>query len=160
MILDDTSFKRPCPSSNASRERKTRRVEIPPTLALPVHLLGADTAGADGQPATDSHADTSQGTITTPKKTYRPPLTSLYQPPNLGPDLLENTDWLFQGNGQALLESNQLLPPRDDIIQFDPGNDLAEFDRNFQPQHCPQHLQAQVKDIVKEYWDVFCEKGL
>ena len=135
-------------------------MDAPPTLDLTVHLLGADTAGTDGQPAMDTHAGACQGTITTPKKIYRPPLTSLYQPPNLGPDLLENSDWLFQEHGQALLESNQPLPPRDDVIHFDPGNDQAEFDRNFQPQHCPQHLQAQVTDIIKEYWDVFCEKGL
>ena len=124
-----------------------------------IHLLGADTAGI-GSTSTAPDPNATTGTITTPRKVYRPPLTSLYQPPDLGPDLLEGTDWLFQEHGRALNHTHKPLDPRDDIIGFDPGNDQAELDHNFQPQHCPQHLRAIVETTIKEFWDVFCEKGI
>ena len=130
------------------------------TPPVPVLLLGADTAGESNGTHCPTTSDHSEGTITTPKKVYRPPLTSMYQPPKIGPDLLDGTDWLFREHGQAIIETTRPLPPRDDMIFFDPGNDQAELDRNLQPQHCPLHLQAKIIDTVKEFWDAFCERGL
>jgi len=139
---------------------------LPTAIANPhqVLLLGADTAGETNQNTSatpPTPVDTNlRGTITTPKKVYHSPLASLYQPPELGSDLLEGTDWLFRKHGQAICETTAPLTPRDDVISFDPGNNQAKLDRNFQPQHCPLHLQTQVSDTIKAFWDVFCERGL
>jgi hypothetical protein len=134
----------------------------PPTPRA-VYLLGADTAGdssnAHGQDLADG-PPTDSGTISTPKKLYRPPLASLYQPPELGPDLLEGTDWLFKEHGRSLIQVTQPLPTRDDIIKFNPDEDQAELDRNLQPQHCPPNLLDIIKATIREFWDVFCEKGI
>jgi hypothetical protein len=141
-------------------ESTTDTTDQHPRLAI--HLLGADTGGeSKHQPSKPRDpTNTNNGTITTPRKIYRPPLASLYQPPELGPDLLESSEWIFKEYGPALTQHTELLPPRDDVIQFDPGNDQAELERNFQPSHCPLHLQATVLDTIREFWDVFAEKGL
>ena len=111
-----------------------------PTSATPVFLLGADTQGGDHD-STITSDPTSQGTITTPKKVYRPPLAAEYQPPELGEDLLDNTAWTFRSHGKSLTHATTSLPPRDDMIHFnnDDEHDAAEFTRNFRPGNCPQH---------------------
>jgi hypothetical protein len=69
-------------------------------------LLRADTGGTDGpQVDNPSPSDRQQGTISTPKKIYWPPLAPLYKAPDLGPDLLENSDWIFEDHGRSLLQT-------------------------------------------------------
>ena len=34
------------------------------------------------------------------------------------------------------------------------------MENNIKPQGCPSYLQEKFKEVVTDYWDVFCEDGL
>ena len=69
----------------------------------------------------------SLGTISTPPKPYRPPLPSLYKEPELGSDLNDGMEWLFESHGKAIKWQKEELPPQDDIIEFDAKRDSEEL---------------------------------
>jgi hypothetical protein len=77
-------------------------------------LLGTDTGGERNDNATSTVASGAPKCIAAPKKVYRPPLTSNYKEPNLGPDLLENSKWIFEEKGKSLRQTTDELPPRHD----------------------------------------------
>jgi hypothetical protein len=79
----------------------------------------------------------SQGTIHTDRKIYRPKLPSKYIDPDLGPDLLDGQEIIFKTYGRTIRRQVDELPPRNDIIQFDPSRHQAEFDRNIRWEDCP-----------------------
>ena len=100
------------------------------------------------------------GTIKVPMKLYQPPLPSLYQEPELGLDLNDGMDWMFKEYGCAAKQSIDKLPPRDDIVEFELCTDSAELEGNLRLSGCPPELQPKIKDVITEYWDVFCKHGL
>ena len=51
-----------------------------------------DTEADKACQAKEREKDKPKGTVEMPKKVYRPPLTSLYKEPDLGPDPLDNMD--------------------------------------------------------------------
>ena len=67
---------------------------------------------------------------------------------------------MFEEGGKALKKTIKELPPRDDIVLFDAERDTSELERNINLEGCPEWLQPEVINLVKEYWDVFCEEGL
>ena len=45
-------------------------------------------------------------------------------------------------------------------MEFDVRTNTNESEKNIKLQGCPNDLQDKVKEVVTEYWDVFCEDGL
>ena len=46
------------------------------------------------------------------------------------------------------------------MMEFYVKTNTKESEKNLKLQGCPSYLQGKVKEVVKEYWDVFCEYGL
>ena len=44
-------------------------------------------------------------------------------------------------------------------MEFDGPTNTKELDKNLKLKGCLCDLQDKVKEVVKEYWDVFCEYG-
>ena len=129
-----------------------------PDPSTPVPPVPVDASQVFG--FTDKFAEPKPGTVHTEKKIHRPKLPSEYVEPDLGPDLLDGQELIFKEYGKSLRKDVAPLPPRDDVILFDTASHQAELDKNIRWGHCPQELQAPVLEIIKEYWDVFCEEGL
>jgi hypothetical protein len=79
--------------------------------------------------ATETHLSP-QGSIQTEDcKIYHPKLPSKYIDPDLGPDLLDGQEIIFKTYGRTIRRQVDELPPRNDIIQFDPvKHQTEEFD--------------------------------
>eukprot|EP00957_Ditylum_brightwellii_P129012 9842079-Ditylum_brightwellii.AAC.1 len=43
---------------------------------------------------------------------------------------------------------------------YNEATDKEEMERGLNLNGCPEELQGKVKQVMKEYWDVFCERGL
>jgi Reverse transcriptase (RNA-dependent DNA polymerase) len=67
---------------------------------------------------------------------------------------------LYNTYGPSLRHQTSALAPRDDIIIFSPYKDQQELDNNIRWQQCPTALRYPILQIIKDYWDVFCEEGL
>jgi hypothetical protein len=104
--------------------------------------------------------DINTSTIQTNPKTYRPKLASQYIEPDICPDLLDGMELLYKDYGSSLRQATAPLPPREDIILFNPVTDQVELDKNIRWHQCPPSFQLSIVSIIKEYWDVFCEEGL
>ena len=65
-------------------------------------------------------------------------------------------------HGKALKAAHgwDQLPPRVDLITFDPNRDTTELEKNLKLDGCPPDFHDTVKDLVTRFWDVFCESGL
>jgi hypothetical protein len=68
-------------------------------------------------------------------------------------------DILFKDYGDSIRKTTNSLPPRDDIICFSEA-EQAEYDKNIKWYDCPPEHQASIEEIIKEYWDIFVERGL
>ena len=64
---------------------------------------------------------------------------------------------MFKEYGCAAKQSVEELPPRDDVVEFEFRTDSAELEGNLKLSGCPPELQPKIKEVVMEYWDVFCE---
>ena len=113
-------------------------------------------AGAEvwGKPPTE------KGVICTGKKVYRPPLPSTYKERELLEDINDDMEWVFRYYVISLKKSKDPLPPRDDVMEFDVRTNTTESENNIKLQGWPSDLQYKVKEVVTEYWYVFCEDGL
>ena len=100
------------------------------------------------------------GSVHTDRKIYRPKLPSRYIEPDLGPDLLDGMELIFKEFGKSLRKQVKQLSPRDDIVMFDPEVHQAEFDRNIRWRQCPQEHRSTITQIIKKWWDCFCEEGI
>lgn len=100
--------------------------------------------------------------IKAPKKVRRPPLTSQHKEPNLGPDLLESSDWLFEAHGKSLQQTDSELPPRAGAVELDASNPKGteELERNLSLHGCPDELHEDITETIKERWDVLRKQGL
>jgi hypothetical protein len=110
-------------------------------------------------PHPPDRASLKPGTVQTERKIYRPKLLSKYVEPDLGPDLLEGMELLYESHGKAI-QHKKSLPPRTDVIEFDPARHQAEFDKNIKWHSCPLEHRVRITDIIKRHWDVFAEEGL
>jgi len=97
--------------------------------------------------------------IKTSRKIYRPPLTSLYRDPDYLPDSADSLDVVLGEHGKSLWKDKEPLPPRTEWIKFEP-EDKKELDRNAKWGGCPSNLRPAVEEILREFWDVFAERGL
>ena len=72
-------------------------------------------------------------------------------------DLRDGMEYVFRDYGRSLKEEKNPLPSRDNVMQFDVRNNTKELENNLNLQGCPSNLQDKVKEVVTEYWDVYCE---
>lgn len=100
------------------------------------------------------------GTVQADRRLWRPQVTSRYKEPDCVPDPLGDMEVLFKDYGKPLWASKAKLPPRDDIIEFDPTKHEAEFAKNIRWTDCPEQLRPRVEQIVKDFWDTFAEEGV
>ena len=49
------------------------------------------------------------------------------------------------------------LPSMDDVVEFIVRNNANELEKNLKQQGLPSGLQDNVKEVVTDYWYVFCE---
>ena len=85
---------------------------------------------------------------------------SNYVEPDVGPDLLDGMELIFQQFGKSLRRQVAVLPPRVDVVAFNPLLHRDELERNLKWRDCPDSLRPQVLSVLRDYWDVFCEAGL
>jgi hypothetical protein len=98
--------------------------------------------------------------ITVSKQKFVAKAASEYIEPNLGLDVLDGMELIFKDCGKSVRQYTIDLPARNDIIKFDPKVHGAELQRNIRFGDIPDGLQTQVIELVKEFWDCFCEEGL
>jgi len=82
------------------------------------------------------------------------------RPGSAGRDLLDGMELLYKEFGRSLPKAVAPLGPRDDVVKFDASVQSDELERNLRWHSCPEDLRAPILDMLKEYWDVFCEEGL
>ena len=64
---------------------------------------------------------------------------------------------MFEEYGCTAKQIVKELPPRDDVVEFEFHTDSVELEGNLKLHGCPPELQPKIKEVVMEYWDVFCE---
>ena len=95
-----------------------------------------------------------------PPKVYRPHLPSVYIEPDLAPDILDGMELLYKDYGKSLRKQKKPLPPRDDIIVFDPKLHQEELEKNLKWGECPTKQRHKILQLIKKFWDVFTPEGL
>ena len=65
-------------------------------------------------------------------------------------------DWVFRDYGISSKHEKEPLPPRDDVVEFDMNNDEHSLENNLKLQGCSSAFQYKVKEVVTDYWDLFC----
>ena len=66
---------------------------------------------------------------------------------------------MFRDYGRSLKQEKEPLPPGDDVMEFDVITNTEDPENNLKLQGFPSDLQDKVKEMVTEYWDLFCEYG-
>jgi len=94
------------------------------------------------------------------RRIWRPQVTSQYKEPDCIPDPMSDLEILFKDFGKPLWALKSPLPPRDDVINFDPKIHQDEFDRNIQWRDCPENFKPIFEQLIKKHWDVFAEEGV
>ena len=74
-------------------------------------------------------------------------------------ELNDGMEWVFRYYGRSLNQAKESLPPRDDVMEFYVRTNTKDLEKNMKLLGCPSDLQYNVKEVVTEYWDVFCENG-
>ena len=67
---------------------------------------------------------------------------------------------LYKDYGKSLRKQQKILPPRDDIIIFDPKIHQEFLESNLKWGECPTKHQPRILSLIKKYWDVFAPEGL
>ena len=125
-----------------------------------------ESDAVEGAAATEAAAGparakaTKKATIKTGRKIYRPKLVSEYEEPDLGPDLLDGMELIFQDFGKSLRRQVEPLGPRDDIIVFDVDFHQEELNQNIRWERCPEEHRGAIEEVIREFWDVFASEGL
>ena len=68
-------------------------------------------------------------------------------------------EWVFRYYRRPLKQAKDTLPPRDDVVECYAHTNTKDLEKNIKLQVCTIDLQYKVKQVVKDYWDVFCEEG-
>jgi hypothetical protein len=75
---------------------------------------------------------------------WRPKVKFQYEEPEDLLDTSEDLDWMFEDKGHVIAEAKQTLPPRMDLIKYDPAAHKKELDKNIQWKDCPEWCQPVV----------------
>jgi hypothetical protein len=67
---------------------------------------------------------------------------------------------LYKDFGPSLRRLTDTLPPRDDIIKFNPDTHKKEFSQNIRWHEFPDQWRTPITEIIQQFWDVFCKEGL
>jgi hypothetical protein len=110
----------------------------------------------------DVTKEKSKAIIKTGRKIYRPKLISEYEEPDLGPDMLDGMEVIFEQFGKTLRKRVTPLGPRDDIIEFSADIDKhqKQIDHTIWWENCPEEWKPTILEVIREYWDVFASEGL
>ena len=65
-------------------------------------------------------------------------------------NLNDGMEWAFRDYGISLKQANDLLPPRDAVMEFDVQNNTKDLEKNLTLQGCPNDLQEKFKEVVTE----------
>ena len=92
-----------------------------------------------------------------PKKKFkwRPQVKNIYEEPEVEVAEMENLDWLFRDQGKVTLKTTGMLPPREDITNFDHKAHGDELDKNLQWRDCPDEFRPLFMAVILKYWDAF-----
>ena len=66
---------------------------------------------------------------------------------------------MFRDYGISLKEEKDTLPPREDVVEFDVRTNTKDLENNKKLQGRSRELKDRVKEMVPDYWDLFCEYG-
>ena len=129
------------------------------TFKRPIPALAASSATEKEIAAAKLRKPDGTGPVEVDKRPYRPKMPNEYIEPEFVPDQ-DTLDVISQTHGTVLLKTKAALPPRTDVINFDPQLHESEFSNNIQWASCPQDLRAPFETIIKDFWDVFVQEGL
>ena len=87
-------------------------------------------------------------------------MKSQYVEPEIELDPSSSLDWIHEGRGKTIATEQNELPPRSDLITFDPNRHSEELRQELQFRDCPGVWQPVINTIVRMYWDVFSPEGL
>ena len=125
------------------------------------HTLAASAATkADLEEAKRRAADGKVKPVQPERRMWRPKMASQYEEPDCIPDAMGDLEILYKDFGKPLWIKKTPLPPRDDIITFDPIKHKEEFTRNMQWADCPEEMRPRIESIILQFWDVFIEEGV
>ena len=79
--------------------------------------------------------------------------------PEYIPNPDDGLDFLHRHHEHSVLHSKKSLPPRDNIISFDPESHQEQFDA-IDLFNCPADHRPELTRILKANWDVFATEGL
>jgi hypothetical protein len=105
------------------------------------------------------HADGSTP-VNVPKRIWRPKVRMVYEEPEELLDTSGDMDWLFEEHGKVAIEYKKDLPPRDDLIHYDPEIHAKEIDDNIQWRGCPPEHRIVLRAIIEKFFDVFAQEGM
>ena len=66
-------------------------------------------------------------------------------------------EWVFRDYGRSLKQTKYPLPYMEDVLEFDVRTNTKDLDNNIKLQGSSSDLQEKVKEVITEYWDMFCE---
>ena len=87
-------------------------------------------------------------------------MKSQYVEPEFELDPAGSLDWVYEGRGKTIAKEKNVLPPRTDVILFDPGKHETEIQQELQFRDCPEVWQPVINTIIRMFWDVFSPEGL
>lgn len=94
------------------------------------------------------------------KRIWRAKMPNRYIDPEPALDPSEDLQWLFEEHGNAATTTTTELPPRDDLITFDPAQHTSEWNKNIQWRDCPEEWKPTITAMIQEYWDCFSQAGM
>ena len=100
-----------------------------------------------------------------PPKIWRKRVVSKWQPPSQLTDDIDDGyfDYTCYGSKCVFKPSafSPTVPPRDDIISFDPDVDMDELNKTLKlDPKLSSHDRNLILNLVKKYWDCFCKRGV
>ncbi len=98
--------------------------------------------------------------VNVPKRVWRPKVQMVYEEPEDTLDTSGDLDWLFEEHGKVGIETKGQLPPRDDLIMYNPEVHAKEIDDNVQWRVCPEEHRIVLRDIIEKFFDVFAQEGM
>jgi hypothetical protein len=122
-------------------------------------MAATSATEAEQQTAKQGQADGSTP-VTMEKRTWRPKVENVYLDPEVEIDHMESLDWLFKEEGKVIIKNKRNLPPRDDIIQYNPELHSKTLDNKIQWRDCPEQWRPVIRAIIEEYYDCFEPKGM
>ena len=156
-LLERETFRQSVPKQGIDKpypsNQTTRNQSILRTLA-------ASTASEEEEASAKLLQEQGLKPVVMEKRPYRPKSTNVYVEPEYIPDSADSVDVIFKPFGNALFQTKAKLPPRDDVIAFDPALHEKQLETNLQWRRCPEEFKDNIRLIIVKYWDVFDEEGM